>query len=105
MESFNMFKEAPLRYTATFYVEADSREALEAAIEYVSKYMADGVVGYVCGPYACVCKAKIEWDGVRLTVRSCLKRTAHVVAKLLVEAYGWFGGKAIQIVKCEEYRP
>jgi hypothetical protein len=104
MGSFDMIKEAPLRYIVTFYVEADSREALEAAIAHVSKYMTDGVVGYVCGPYACVCRAKIEWDGARLTVSSCLKRTAHVVAKLLVKAYGWFGGKAIQIVKCEEYR-
>ncbi len=101
-----MVKEAPLRYTAVFHVEADDREALEAAVAYVSKYMADGVVGYACGSHVCVCRAKIEWDGAaRLTVSSCLKRTAHIVAKLLVKAYGWFGGKAIQIVKCEEYKP
>jgi len=100
-----MIKKAPLRYTATFYVEADSREALEAAIEYVAKHVADGWVMYACGPYVCACRAEIEWDGGRLTVRSCLKRTARVVAKLLVEVYNWFGGKAIQVVKCENYKP
>jgi len=100
-----MIKEAPLKYTAVFYVEADSREVLEAAVDYVVKYVADGVVGYVCGPYACVCKIALEWDGTHLTVKSYKKRTAHIVAKLLVKAYSWYGGKSIRLVKCEEYKP
>jgi len=100
-----MFREAPLKYVVTFHVEVDTKEALEAAVEYVAKHIAGGWVGYVCGPYACVCKAKLEWDGSRLTVRSCVKRTAHVVAKLLIKAYVQRGGKSIRLIKCEEYRP
>jgi hypothetical protein len=100
-----MIREAPLRYTATFYVEADNFKALEAAVAYVAKHMSSGWVVYACGPYICTCKAKIEWDGSRLTVRSCLKRTLSIVAKLLVKAYAWYGGKAIQIVRCETYKP
>ena len=99
-----MFREAPLRYVVTFCAEADSREALEAAVEYVSKYLADGWVGYVCGPYVCVCKAEAEWDGERLTVKTCTKRSVRVVAKLLVKAYAWYGGKTMQLVNCGEYR-
>ncbi len=105
MESFDMIREAPLKYTVVFYVEADNRKALEAAVAYVAKYMADGLVGYVCGSRACVCKAKVDWDGTRLTVKSCKKRTAHVVAKLLAKAYSWYGGKTIRLIKCEEYKP
>ena len=105
MKWMAMIREMPLKYVVAFRVEADSREALEAAIEYVAKHMADGWVVYACGPHACVCKVKIEWDGERLTVRSCLKRTLNTVAKLLAKAYSWHGGRAIQIVKCETYEP
>ncbi len=100
-----MIKEGPLRYAVTFYIEADSREALEVAVEYVAKHVEDDLVGYVCGAYACACKAKVEWDGTRLTIRSCVKRTARVVAKLLAKAYAWYGGKTIRLIKCEEYKP
>jgi len=94
-----MIKEAPLKYTAVFYVEADSREALEAAVEYVARRMEIGKVVYVCGPYVYVCKTELEWNATWLTVKSCMKRAVHAAAKLPVEAYGWFGGKAIQIVR------
>jgi len=100
-----MIREASLRYAATFYVEADSREALEAAVKYVMEHVKDGVAMYACGRYVCVCKVKLEWDGNQLTVRSCKKRAAHVVAKWLLKAYSWYGGKSIRLVKCEEYKP
>ena len=100
-----MIRETPLKYVVVFRVEADSREALEATVDYVVKYVADGVVGYVCGPHVCVCEIELEWDGTHLTVKSCVKRAAHVVAKLLVKAYSWYGGKSIRLVKCEEYKP
>jgi len=91
-----MIREAPLKHTAVFYVEADNYEALEAAVEYVARRMEIGKVVYACGPYACFCRTELEWAGERLTVRSCMKRAA---VKLLVEAYSRFGGKAIQIVR------
>jgi len=94
---------APLKYIAVFYVEADSREALEAAVAYAMKRLEGGLVGYVCGLQACLCKAELEWSGGWLTVRTCAERAAYTVAKLLVRMYTWFGGKAIQVVKCEEY--
>ena len=101
-----MIKQAPLRYTITFHVEADNREALEAAVEHVMKYLADSIIGYVCGLYICACKAEIVWDGNgRLTVRSCLRRTARAVAKMLIEAYVRHGGKSIRLVRCEEFSP
>jgi len=100
-----MIREAPLRYTATFYVEADSREALEAAVEYVARRMEVGSVVYACGRRACVCRTELEWGGSWLTVRSCMKRAVHAAAKLLIEAYGWFGGKSIQLIKYEEHTP
>jgi hypothetical protein len=100
-----MIREASLRYAATFRVEADSQKALEAAVRYVMEHVKDGVVGYVCGPYVCVCRVEVEWDGERLMVKSCKKRTAHIVAKWLLKAYSWYGGKSIRLVKCEEYRP
>jgi len=99
-----MFREASLKYVVTFRVEADTKEALEAAVEYVAKHMADGWVAYVCSPYVCTCKAKVEWDGTRLTVKTCTKRSVRVVAKWLLKAYAWYGGKTIQLAKCEEYR-
>jgi hypothetical protein len=99
-----MFKEVPLRYVVTFHISADSREALEAAVRYMMAYITDGMTGYVCGSYLCTCKPKVEWVGNQLTVMSCVKRTARAVVRLLVKAYTWHGGKAIQIVKCEKYR-
>ena len=93
----------PLKYIAVFYVEADSREALEAAVAYAMMRLDGGLVGYVCGLQACFCKAELEWGGGWLTVRTCAERAAYAVAKLLVRAYTWLGGKAIQVVKCEEY--
>jgi hypothetical protein len=93
-----MIREAPLRYAAAFYVEADNYEALRAAVEYAARRMAVGKVVYACGPYVCVCRTELEWDGERLIVKSCMKRAVHVAVKLLIEAYGWFGGKSIQVV-------
>jgi len=98
-----MIKNAPLKYAAIFHVEADNYEALEAAVAYAMKRLEGGLVGYACGLQACLCKAELEWSGGWLTVRTCAERAAYTVAKLLVRAYTWFGGKAIQVVKCEEY--
>ncbi len=100
-----MIREAPLRHVITFRVEADSREALEAAVAYVVKHMEDGVAAYACGPYVCVCSVKVEWDGTWLTVKSCKKSTARIVAKWLLKAYAWYGGKSIRLVKYENYWP
>jgi hypothetical protein len=94
-----MIREAPLRYVAVFYVEADNYEALEAAVEYVARRLEISKVVYACGPYACFCRTELEWDGARLTVRSCMKRAVDAAVKLLVEAYSRFGGKAIQVVR------
>ncbi len=94
-----MIREAPLRYAAVFYVEADNHEALKAAVEYVAKRMEIGKIVYACGPYACFCRTELEWDGERLTVKSCMKRAVRAAVKLLVEAYSWLGGKAIQVVR------
>jgi hypothetical protein len=96
-------REAPLKYAATFCVEADSQEALEAAVEYVMRRFKGGLVGYACGPQACICGVEVEWGGGWFTVRTCAEHAAYAVAKLLVRAYKWFGGKAMQVVKHEEY--
>jgi hypothetical protein len=100
-----MIREVAPKYVAVFRVEADSREALEAAVKYVAKHVEDGVAAYACGPYLCTCNVEVEWDGMWLTVRSCKRRTAHIVAKWLLKAYAWYGGKSIRLVKCEEYKP
>jgi hypothetical protein len=94
-----MIREAPLKYAAAFYVEADNCEALRAAVEYAAKRMEIGKVVYACGPQACICKTRVEWGGERLIVKSCMKRAVRAAVKLLVEAYGWFGGKSIQVVR------
>ncbi len=94
-----MSREAPLKHVITFCVEADSYEALEAAVEYVAKRMEIGKVVYACGSYVCFCRTELEWDGERLTVKSCMVRAVRAAVKLLVEAYSWFGGKAIQLVR------
>jgi hypothetical protein len=99
-----MTEEMPPKYAATFCVEADSQEALEVAVEYVMRRMSSGWVGYACGPQACICKVEVKWGGGCLAVRTCTEHVAYAVAKLLVRAYAWFGGKAIQVVRCEEYR-
>jgi len=99
-----MIKKAPLKYAATFYVEVDTYEALEAAVEYVARRMEAGNVVYACGPHACFCKTELEWVGSWLTIKSCMRRAVHAAAKLLIEAYGWFGGKSIQLVKHAEQR-
>ena len=100
-----MIKNTPPKYAVTFYVEADSQEVLKAAVEYVMKRMSIGLVGYSCGPQACACRAEVEWGGGWLTVRTCAEQAAYSVAKLLVTAYTRLGGKAIQVVRCEECRP
>jgi len=99
-----MFREIPLKYVVAFRVEADSREALEAAVEHVAKDLADGWVARICGPHVCACRAKVEWDGERLTVKTCTKHSVRAVAKRLLKAYAWYGGKTIQLVKCGEHR-
>jgi hypothetical protein len=94
------------RYVVTFYVEADSQKALEEAVKYVSERVEGGVEIYMCGRNICVCRVKLEWDGNnKLTVKSCLKRTANIIVKRLVSAYVWHGGGPIRLVKCEEYKP
>jgi hypothetical protein len=100
-----MIKNAPPKYAATFCVEADSRGALEVAVEYVMKRLEGGLVGHACGLQSCVCKVEVEWDGAVLAVKTCTERTAYAVAKLLVMAYTWLGGKAIQVIKHEEQTP
>ena len=99
-----MIREAPLKYVAVFRVEADNREAFAKALEYVVRRLEIGKVVYACGPGpdVCVCKTRVEWDGERLTIRSCMKRAVDSAAKLFVEAYGWFGGKTIWLIKYEE---
>jgi hypothetical protein len=97
-----MIKEAPLKYTAVYYVEADSYETLEAAVDYVMRRLGSGLVGYACGPYACLCEVEVEWNGNWLKVRSCTKQAARAVAKSLINAYIWLGGKEIQVVKYGE---
>ena len=94
-----MNKNASPIYAATFYVEADDQEALEAAVEYVMMRLGSGLVGYSCGPHACLCGVEVEWGGGLLAVKTCSERAAFAVAKLLVRAYTWLGGKAVQVVK------
>jgi hypothetical protein len=101
-----MSREKPYRYVVTFYVEADSQKALEAAVNYVVEHVKDRVEIYACSRNVCVCKVKLEWDGnSKLTVKSCMKRTANIIARWLVNAYVWHGGGSIRLVKCEEYKP
>jgi hypothetical protein len=52
---------------------------------------------------ACVCEVEVEWGGGWFTVKTCAERAAYAVAKLLVRAYTWHGGKTIQVVKHKEY--
>ncbi len=100
-----MIKSMPPKYAAVFCVEADSLEALRAAVEYVMRRLEGGLVGYSCGVQACVCGAELEWGGGWLAVKTCTERAAYAVAKLLVRAYMWFGGESIQVVKCGEQTP
>jgi hypothetical protein len=101
--------DASLKYTAVFYVEADSQEALEAAVEYFMKRLGGGLVGYSCGLQACFCRVEVKWGvyvedgGSWLAVKTRTERAAYAAVKLLIEAYNWFGGKAIQVVKYEEH--
>jgi len=97
-----MIKNAPPKYAGIFFVEADNYEALEAAVGYVMKRLEVGWVGYTCGLQACICAVEVEWGGGWFTVRTCAERAAYAVAKLLLRAYTWFGGKTIQVVKYEE---
>jgi len=71
-------------------------------VEYVMMRLGSGLVGYSCGLRACLCGVEVEWDGGWLTVKTCAESAAHAVAKLLVRAYTWLGGGAIQVVKYEE---
>jgi len=95
-------REAPLEYAAAFCIEADSQEVLEAAVEYVMKRLGSGLVGYACVPHACICEVEVEWGGGWLAVKTCTEHAAYAVAKLLVRAYTWLGGKLIQVVKCKK---
>jgi len=97
-------KEAPLKFVAIYCVEFDSRETFAKALEYVVSRLEIGKVVYACGLHVCLCKTRVEWDGERLTVKSCMKRAVDAAARLLAEAYSWFGGRTIRLVKCEEYR-
>jgi hypothetical protein len=99
-----MIEKASIKYAAAFCVEADSQETLEAAAAYVMKRLEGGLVGYACGAQACACRAEVEWGGGWLTVKTCAEQAAYAVAKLLVRAYTWLGGRAIQAVRCEEYK-
>jgi hypothetical protein len=44
----------------------------------------------------------VEWGGDWLAVKTCTEHAAYAVAKLLVRAYTWLGGKLIQVVKCKK---
>ena len=94
-----VIKGAPLKYTVVYYVEADSYETLEAAVEYVMRRLGSGLVGYSCGPHACLCGIELEWSGGLLVVRTCAEGAAHAAARLLIRAYIWLGGKEIQVVR------
>jgi hypothetical protein len=100
-----MIKSASPEYVAAFYVEADSQKALEAAVAYVMRRLEGGLVGYVCGSQDCICEVEVEWGSGWLVVKTCTEQTAYAVAKLLVTAYTWLGGKAIQVVRCEKQTP
>jgi hypothetical protein len=100
-----MIREMPLKYVVVYYVEADSYETLKAAVEYVARRLENSKVVYACGPYACFCRTEVEWSGNWLKVRSCTKQAVRAVAKWLIEAYTWLGGKEIQVVKYGEYTP
>ena len=101
-----MIREAPLRFVVIYCVEFDNAEAFAKALEYVVRRLEIGKVVYACGPgpHVCFCKTRVEWDGERLTIRSCMKRAVDSAVRLLVEAYSWFGGKTIRITKYEEYK-
>ncbi len=100
-----MIRKAPLKYVAVYCVKFDNAEAFAKALEYVVNRLEIGKVVYACGVHVCVCNTKVEWDGERLTVRSCMKRAVDAAAKLLIRAYTWLGGKVIQVVKCGEQAP
>ena len=87
-----MSRDATPEYVVVFYVEAESQEALEAAVAYVMKRLGGGAQAYVCA-------VEVEWGGGWLAVKACAEYTAYAVAKLLVTAYTWLGGKAIQVVR------
>jgi hypothetical protein len=87
------------KYAAAFYVEADDQEALAAAVDYVMRRLGGGFVAYACGAQACLCQVEVKWDGSRLAVEACAERAARAVAELLIRAYTWFGGKAVQVVR------
>ncbi len=100
-----MIREAPLKYVAVYCVEFDNAEAFAKALEYVARRLEIGKIVYACGPDVCYCTTRVEWDKEKLTIKSCMKRAVDSAARLLVEAYGWFGGRVIQVVKCVEQTP
>jgi len=99
-------REASLRYVAVYCVEFDNAEAFTKALEYVVKRLETAKVVYACGPgpHVCVCKTRVEWDGERLTVKTCLKRAIEAAVNQLLDMYYVYGGKSIRPVKCEEYK-
>ena len=91
-----------IAYVVSFCIEADCREVLEKAVEYVKERMETIWSDVACNPNVCTCK--VEWDGERLTLETCSKRDIHLVARLLTKAYARYGGKTIQLVKCKACR-
>jgi hypothetical protein len=91
-----MSRGAPPKDIVVFYVEAESQEALETAVAYVMRRLGGG---YACGAQACICEVEAEWGGGWLAVKTCTEHAAYAVARLLVTAYTWLGGKAIQVVR------
>jgi len=84
-----MSRDATPEYVVVFYVEAESQEALEAAVAYVMKRLGGGGI----------CEVEVEWGGGWLAVKTYAEHAAYAVAKLLVTAYTWLGGRAIQVVR------
>jgi hypothetical protein len=85
-------------YVVSFCIEADCREALEKAVDYVKERMEAIWSDVACHPSVCTCK--VEWDGERLTLETCAKSDVRLVAELLAKAYARYGGRTIQLIKC-----
>ncbi len=89
-------------YVVSFCIEADCREVLEKAVDYVKERMEAIWSDVACSPSVCPCR--VGWDGERLTVETCSKRDIRLVAELLTKAYARYGGKTIRLFKCKVCR-
>jgi len=97
-DAVNYAKREIKMYVVSFCIEADCREALEKAVDYVKERMEAVWSDVACRPSVCTCK--VEWDGERLTVETCAKSDVRLVAELLAKAYARYGGRTMQLIKC-----